>query len=444
MKWLCVFLFILSSPIVDAQIITTFAGGGLTAGTSNVPATAVKLSDPCGGAFDKYGNYYFCEAIGGHRARKVDPSGIITTIAGTGVGGFSGDGGLATAAQLNGPFDVYVDQSDNIFISDGQNFRIRKIDAITGIISTVAGNGIGGYSGDGLPATSASISNAPGIFVDKHGSLFIADFGNARVRKVNSAGIISTFAGNGVISGYSGDGSMADTSRIGGIGDVYVDDSDNVYLSANSNSRIFKVNAAGIISTISGNASGYLYNGDNIPATSANIDPTRIDVDRYGNVYIGEYHNYRVRQVDKYGNIYTLAGVGTAGFSGDGGAATTAQLFYPTGVTLDTCENLYIAEANNNRIRKVTYSKCHYLKLNEPDGKIDFNIRIFPNPTGNELTITAPEKISSVAITNIIGQTIVMETYNNKERVMVDVGHLPVGVYVVRVNERWVKKFVKE
>ncbi|MCD6012098.1 MAG: hypothetical protein K0Q79_1960 [Flavipsychrobacter sp.] len=446
MKKLWLLLFVLLPLFVQAQIIMTFAGGGSIVGGSGIPATAVKLSNPAGGVFDKQGNYYFVEALGGNRVRKIDPSGMIATIAGTGVAGFSGDNGPATAATLQIPTCVVLDSSDNIYISDGNNFRIRKIDAATGVIRTIVGNGVGGYSGNGVPATAASISNAPGICLDRHGNLFIADFGNARVRKVTPAGIITTIAGNGGISGYSGDGSRADTATINGISDVFVDAMDNIYLAGNSNSRIFKINSAGIISTIAGTSAGYIYNGDNISATTANIDPQRLTLDKFGNLFFGEYHNYRVRIVIK-GVIHTVAGNGTPGFSGDGGAATNAQLLYPVGIALDSCGNLYVPEANNNRVRKVTYSKCNYLDILDPI-KEKQESSLSPNPATTQLTISAPGNIKEAFVYNLPGQIAARCAWSGAREASINISQLPPGTYLLRIimddGNAVVKRFVKE
>ena len=293
---------------VDAKtgIITTVAGGGAQNG-DGIPATQARTGNPRGIFVDGAGNIYIGQIGGGvlHQVRKVDANtGIITTIAGTGGPGFSGDGGPATQASLNFPLGVFVDGLNNIYIADSNNHRVRKVDARTGIITTVAGNGTAGFSGDGGPATQASLSSSRRIFVDSLGNIYISDDGNRRVRKVDAnTGVITTVAGNGA-AGFSGDGGPATEARLSGVVHVFVDKSGNLY----------------IVTTGS------------------------------------QYH--RVRKVDaNTGIITTVAGNGTAGFSGDGGPATAASLNTPMSVIVDDSGNLYIADRDNNRIRKVTPPK---------------------------------------------------------------------------------------
>ena len=282
------------------------------------------------------------------------PPGIISTIAGTGPESFSGDGGLATSAMLGAPRDATMDASGNIYIADAGNLRIRKIAASTGIITTVAGNGTYGYSGDGGAATSASLSAIEGVAVDGAGNIFIADSYNYVIREINAVtGIISTVAGNGT-QGYAGDGAAATAAEFVLPVGVVVDGAGNLYIGDYGNDRVRKVTAAtGIISTVAGNGSGG-YNGDGELATSANINnPKKVAVDSAGDIYIGDCGN-RVRLVSaSTGIISTVAGTGVQGYSGDGGPATSAELSGSCEVALDTAGNLYISDTGNNAIRVV-------------------------------------------------------------------------------------------
>jgi prepilin-type N-terminal cleavage/methylation domain-containing protein len=294
------------------------------------------------------------------RIREVSATmaGIITTFVGNGTGGYSGDGGPATSANLFYPYGVAVDSSGNLYIADYYNNRIRMVTASTGIITTVAGNGTEGYSGDGGPATSAELNNPTKSAVDSSGNLYIADYGNQRVRMVTaSTGIITTVAGNGT-AGYSGDGGAATSAELWGPYGVAVDSSGNLYIVEIWNFRIRKVTAStGIITTVAGNGTSG-YSGDNGAATSAELwTPYGVAVDSSGNLYIADYGNNRIRKVTaSTGIITTIAGNGTAGYSGDGGPATSAKLHSPTGSAVDSSGNLYISEYGNNRIRKVTAS----------------------------------------------------------------------------------------
>uniref|UniRef100_UPI001FE0E2EF NHL repeat-containing protein n=1 Tax=Spirosoma luteum TaxID=431553 RepID=UPI001FE0E2EF len=289
------------------------------------------------------------------RIRKVNTSGVISTVAGTGISGFSGDGGAATAASLSGPSGLAFDASGNFYIADGGNQRIRKV-STAGIISTVAGTGISGFSGDGGAATSASLYGPADMAYDASGNLYIADIGNRRVRKVNTSGIISTVAGNGFV-GFSGDGGAATAAGLYFPTGVAYDASGNLYIADANNNRIRKVSPSGIISTVAGSGGSGFFLGDGGPATAASlVSPTSVAVDASGNLYIAELNNARIRKVSTSGIISTVAGNGSQGFSGDGGPATAASLVSPTSVAVDASGNLYIADFDNHRIRKVSTS----------------------------------------------------------------------------------------
>ncbi len=281
---------------------------------------------------------------------------IITTVAGSGGfgtsgSGFSGDGGPATSALMNSPYGVAVDFAGNVFIADTGNNRIRKVSAI-GIMTTVAGTGKPGFSGDGGPATSASLAAPIAVAVDSFGNLFIADASNNRIRKVSASGIITTVVGDG-FSGFSGDGGAATSASLDPYG-IAVDFSGNLYIADTVNNRIMKVSTSGIITTVAGNGS-LGFSGDGGPATSATMNiPSGIAVDSSGNLFIVDSNNNRIRKVSTSGTITTVAGNGSLGFSGDGGTATLASFYYPSSIAVDSSGNLYIADGWNNRIRKVS------------------------------------------------------------------------------------------
>ena len=340
--------------------ITTVAGqGGIGyASGDGDPAVEVSLSYPQGVAVDGSGNLYIADSAE-HRIFRVDTSGIITTVAGTGEPGYSGDGGLAVEARLHSPEDVVVDGTGNLYIAVGGNQRIRRVDT-TGTITTVAGSGQFGYGGDGGPATAARLYFPEGVAVDSSGNVYIADTRNHRIRKVDTSGTITTVAGIGD-NMYSGDGAPATAARLNQPEGVAVDGSDNLYITDSENHRIRRADAAGIIATYAGTGeSGY--SGDGAPATAARLDyPRGVAVDSSGNVYIADTNNHRIRKVDSSGTITTVAGTGSTGlrlggFSGDGGPATSAQLQHPSGVAVDSSGNLYIADTYNHRIRKVDSS----------------------------------------------------------------------------------------
>lgn len=342
--------------LTHAQTISTVAGNG-TAGFSGDggPATSAEMDNPTGVAVDSSGNIYFADPDN-QRIRKVTAStGHMSTVAGNGTYGFSGDGGAATSAELKNPDAVAVDSSGNVYIVDHTNSRIRKVTVSTGVITTVAGNGTTGYSGDGGAATSAELYWPEGVAVDSSGNIYIADSFSNRVRKVTvSTGVITTVAGSGT-AGYSGDGSAATSAELNFPTGVAVDSSGNIYIADIDNYVIRKVTAStGVISRVAGNGTAG-FSGDSGLAISAELStPAGVAVDTSGNIYIGDYRNERIRKVTaSTGNITTVAGNGTEGFSGDGGAATSAELNYPESVAVDTSGNFYIGDYGNLRIRKV-------------------------------------------------------------------------------------------
>jgi trimeric autotransporter adhesin len=317
---------------------------------------------PFGVAVDASGNIYIADT-GNDRVRMVTKSnGIVSTVAGDGSLGYSGDGGLATSTSLSRPYGVAVDASGNIYIADTINNRIRMVTKSTGIITAVAGDGSEDYSGDGGLATSAELHFPHDVAVDASGNIYIADTSNQRIRMVmKSTGIITNAAGDAT-SGYSGDGGLATLATVNGPQGVAFDVSGNIYIADSGNSCIRMIaKSTGIITTVAGIASSYRFStfgGDGGLATSAKLSaPYGVTVDASGNIYIADTGNDRVRMVTKStGIITTLAGDGTAGYSGDGGQARLSWLRTPNGVAVDASGNIYIADSYNNRIRMVTKS----------------------------------------------------------------------------------------
>ena len=331
-------------------------------------ATAALLNEPQGVAVDSAGNIYIVDAYN-ERIRKVSAkTGIITTVAGNGGFGFYGDGRPATSAQFAHLTSAAVDSAGNIYIADTNDARIRKVTASTGIITTVAGNGVYGFSGDGGVATSAELSYAYGVAVDSAGNIYIADTYNARIRKVTEGtGIITTVAGNGIL-GYTGDQGPATAAELYVPDGVAVDSAGNLYIADTGNKRIRKVSAStGIITTVAGNRT-YGYSGDGGAATNAELaDPTSVAVDSAGNIYIADNENNRVRKVTaSTGVITTVTGNGIVGYMGDQGPATAAEIAYPYGVAADSAGNIYISDTQNNVVREVSTSPHQWGRYTPP------------------------------------------------------------------------------
>ena len=329
--------------------ITTVIGDG-AAGYSgdNGPASVARLNRPMGVAVDSAGNVFIADSAN-HRVRRVDGNGLITTVAGTGDSGYSGDDGPALYAMLSQPTRVAVDSAGNLYIADSNNNRIRKV--TLGVITTVAGTGAGGYSGDSGPAIGANLSYPQGITLDSTGNLYIADSYNYRIRKVLTSGVIMTVAGTGSCC-YLGDNGAAVDARLYFPYDVTVDLGGSLYIADYYNRRVRKVIPSGTITTVAGNGASSSFGGDNGPAGLALLDtPAAVAVDTNGNLYIADRYNYRVRKVTPTGAITTLAGTGSGNDdSGDGGPATSASL-YPNSIAVGADGNVYVGSAA--RVRKI-------------------------------------------------------------------------------------------
>ncbi len=345
---------------IDKQgMISRFAGSGASGFSGDGgPATKATFRVPAGLAFDAKGNLYIADREN-HRVRKVDSKGIITTIAGTGTAGFSGDGGPAVKAQLNLPSGIVVDPKGNIFIADRSNDRIRVIDP-EGNINTYAGTGEDGFFGDAGPASKAKLSKPFGVALDKKGNLFIADRGNNRVRRVTPKGIITTVAGDGGFF-FMGDNGPAYRASVAGPTGVAVDHDGNLIIADRNNNRIRMVDTQGLIRTVFGTGQQD-YNGDSELARETNLHlPFGVAIDNDGKLLVIDRSHYRIRRTDlKTGKVNTVAGNGVKKFMGDGGPATGARLSFPHGIVVDSKDNVIFSDKSHNRLRMIT-----------PDGIID-------------------------------------------------------------------------
>ena len=327
-------------------------------GTNNIVVIALNTGGSAGlllSIKDNNGNYVYTTDSSWTFQRI---SGSLSTFSGTGTAGSSGDGGAATSAQLNGTSGISVDVSGNVYIADSGNNKIRKVNS-AGIITTFAGTGAQGSSGDSGAGTSAQLSGPTGVSVDISRNAYIADSGNNKIRKVTSTGIITTIAGTGTV-GSSGDGGRATSAQLSNPTGVSVDISGNMYIADCDNNKIRMVTGTGIINTIAGTGTSGS-SGDGGAATSAQLNhPNGVSVDVSGNVYIVDDGNNKIRMVTSTGIIITIAGTGAWGSSGDGGAATSAQLSNPQGIALDQSGGFYIADSQNNKIRYSSTSLKSY------------------------------------------------------------------------------------
>jgi len=329
--------------------LTVVAGNGISGFSGdNGFGSSASLFFPSAVAVDAAGNVYIADTLN-QRVRKVSGK-IITTLAGTGNAGFTGEGGPAASARLNSPGGLAVDSTGNVYVADTYNDRVRRI-APDGTITTVAGAGLRGFSGDNGPATRAALNTPRGLAVDKAGNLLIADWGNHRIRQVSAAGTITTLAGTGS-QGFSGDNGPATAATLNFPYSVAVDVASTVYIADSVNQRLRKA-AGGIIYPVAGNGTRALA-GDGGPASSASFNqPQGVAIDAYGNVFVGDTFNNRVRRVAPGGTVSTVGGSGFYKFSGDGGAAIGASLNGPQGLAADNAGRFYLADLRNHRVRRV-------------------------------------------------------------------------------------------
>ncbi len=446
---LLVFFCLLVCCSAHGQIITTVAGCGSCSGLGDGgQATNASLGLIGSVAIDSVGNVYIADG-NNHRIRKVEAStGIITTVAGTGVAGYNGDGMAATATQFNVPSLVVLDRSSNLFIGDSYNYRIRKVELVSALVSTFAGTGSYGHSIDGIPANMANIY--PGCFdLDSSGIFYLIDESSDTcfVKKINTFGMLSTIAGVGPY-GCSGDGGPAVVAKMHVQGGMCADVYGNIYI-ADAAQSVRKIDAVtGIITRVAGTGDsvGYPYSGDNGPATAAHINPFGLAVDKVGNIFIADYSNNRVEVVDVNGFIHSIAGTGTNGYNADNIPATSAQLNHPEGVAVDKCGNIYVADFNNKRVRKITFNpNCWPLSVDSVQQ--DKPLTIYPNPATGTLHIDNLKDPATYTLYDITGRVVATSQLTTGPNEL-NTTHLSPGIYLLHLQHkdgtREVHKIVKE
>lgn len=545
-----VLILLLLIPFMGrGQIIYSVAGTGVCGyNGDSIAADTAKVFYPYFIVVDKTGNCYWAEEVT-HRVRMVDTAGIIHTVAGDGSGGYHGDGGPATAATLGGPVGVALDGKGNLYIGDLGSNTVRKVDT-AGIITTIAGDGTCGDSGNGGPATAAELCQPGGVAIDKYGNIYVSDVLNNKIKEIDTNGIIRTIAGNGFL-GYSGDGGPAIDAEFYRQVDVAVDNNGYVYIADVNNQRVRKIGNDGIITTIAGiGIPGDI--GDGIHAIYSEFNnPMGVAVDARGNVYIADQTNHKIRKINTYDVMTTYVDTGAiAGFWGDGGYADTAHIGGPSGVTLNAAGDLWIADEYACRVRRVidstnywpffvhgyghikTIALCagHSMNLDTAFEVTDFSsgntdqwyasippshgtlactysatstggnlypsgivyspsagytgddtfmiqvtdgkggdsitvyasvspcttgvpiingvqqntFTLFPDPVKNDLNISSVFQINDIVITDMLGRCVFSNNNNNNSYFHLNVADFPGGVYLIRINGWYVTKFVKE
>ncbi len=467
--------------VIAQTLVSTFAGSG-SVGSANANGVAASFNLPTVVAIDSFGNIFVVDRSN-HKIRKITPSGDVTTFAGS---GFSGSAdGIGTAASFRYPDGAVFDSHDNLFISDQSNHKIRKITP-DGTVTTFAGSGsIGSANGVG---TAASFYYPAGMAVDAADNLYVADYGNNKIRKITPDGTVTTFAGTGVAGAAEG---TALTAEFNGATGVCVDSFGTVFVADYYNNKIRKIDTLGDVSTVAG--SGAIGSADGVGTAASFYYPAIVSVDAANNLYITDEENHKIRKIATNGTVSTLAGNGTIGATD--GVSTSAQFNFPTGVAVADSNTVFVCDYGNNKIRKInTYgfsispelpsglafdietglisgtptvvspTTDYTVIASNVDGEGSFvinitvdaalglpdfntsNLRIYPNPVTNILTVAASENISKIAIFNLLGQKILSKTSDSSDE-KIDVSSLVNGWYLVQTtigNSVKTTKFLKQ
>ncbi len=423
-------LLVLHAVSSQAQVVVTVAGrGGRHDDGEGVPATSAALGEPVAIAFDKKGNLY----IGGEvsaRLRQVDTFGIIRTIAGNGIYGYCCDGGPATDARISAVYSIVTDTTGVIYFSCPSDGVIRKV-TTDGIIHTVAGTGTLGYNGDNIPATDAQLNRVNGIALDDSGNIYVCDRMNYRLRKIDkSSGLIHTIAGTGV-AGYTPDGAIADTSKLEEPFAILIDRDGNLILK--DKHRIRKIDqATGLMSTLAGDGS-YTCTGDGGPATNAAVSTNGMVLDSVGNLILAEGgEGIRIRRITSDGMINAIVGTGEWGNSPNGTAASSAKMASPTSVAFNQKGELYYSDKSNCLVRKITNNWVGIEDVNTSTGRM----RVYPNPSKGHIKvyIKGIEDMARAEVVDVNGRVVHRCSVPSNVASQITLPTKVKGVYVLQVR----------
>lgn len=415
----------------NAQLnVSTLAGSVGSTGSANGTGTAATFNQPNSLAIDASGNIYVADK-NNHTIRKITPSGVVTTLAGSGVTGNTD--GIATAASFNNPVGIAVDATGNVYVADTSNHRIRKITP-SGVVTTIAGSTSGFLNGTG---TAAKFSFPQGIAVDNTGNIFVGDRDNLRIRKIDATGVVTTFAGSGSYANTDGAGTSASFQIIYG---MTIDNSGNIYVSQNDNHVIRKITPSAVVTTFAGTAGST--GSDNGTGTAAKFNvPSGLACDTSGNIYVADRNNHTIRKITPAGEVITFAGITGASGSNDG-SITTAKFQAPLGVGVDTSGIVYVGDNGNNTIRKIADASLG-LTENNLDNSL---IKVFPNPSNGIFNIEN-EGSTTIEIFDILGNQITTQKAN-VGTTMVDLNGFTAGIYLAKIttenNQTQTVKLIKQ
>ena len=445
-KMLLITAFIITCYSTQAQTIITVAGSGSSLLGDGGPATDVRLGAPYGIAVDASGNLFIADQAA-NRVRKVNSVGIISTAAGNGLDYETGDGGPATAAIIGAPYGLAFDETGNLYIATGSDSnRIRKI-SLTGIITTIAGGNDIVYNGDGGPATAAGFRQVYDVAADNRGNIYVSDVQDSRIRKIDANGMISTYVGTGT-AGYNGDYIAATAAQINFPKGLAVDDTGNLYIGDFRNRRVRKIDTFGTITTVAGNGIN-AFTGDGAAATAASLNGAAgVATDHAGNLYVTD-NGYRVRKINTLGIINTIAGCDCSLVNyGDGGLATAAELDQTTGIKVGPDGSIYIADFAERRVRKILPYVVHVGITSPQPSPGERELCVWPNPSDGEVTMqvnTTTNESVDVVVTNVLGQKIKELTIATNTATKLQIEQP--GIYFINARTasgHWVERVVVE